>query len=480
MTAFPAADAFRDAVNQGVGKQVVEDLIAAATQLLGASARSTLTIAAGIITPTHALHAIDTEAAAASDSLTNAALANHPVGRLLRLSSVSAARVVWLEHANGGDGELILLDGIDLPLTDPRSWVMFERVGTAWVEVDRFIADRPATGYANLLDNSDGLINQDGDTPAGLADNAYGTDCWRVLSNGGTCNWIGLTTFIPSGARSRLTVQTATANVKFAMFSVIPAWKTIGLRGQSLLLSGLLSVSDARISNVKAAILEWTGAANGTQGDPVSAWNADGVNPTLAANWAYLTTPVNLNVGVGPLTSPTFVGPIAAEVGAAANNIAVLIWSDDVTVNVGDAINATNLNLHRGRVLLPYEYRPREAELAACLSRYYKTHGYGVAPAANTGFTGALSFTQMVGASLVVIGGNAYFPTPMIFSPAVTSYNPSVAANAQIRNSSASTNYSGTTVDVIDIFKCRVLGTTAAGSVAGNHGVYHLMADARL
>jgi len=66
MTAIPALEAIRNAANQGVLKQLHEDVVAALKEMLGVGARSTLTIAAGVVTPTTANHAIDTDGGGAS------------------------------------------------------------------------------------------------------------------------------------------------------------------------------------------------------------------------------------------------------------------------------------------------------------------------------------------------------------------------------------------------------------------------------
>ena len=55
----------------GEMKQALEDVRDVISELLGGQAETELTISAGSITPTAAIHTVDTEADASSDDLTN-------------------------------------------------------------------------------------------------------------------------------------------------------------------------------------------------------------------------------------------------------------------------------------------------------------------------------------------------------------------------------------------------------------------------
>ena len=104
--------------------------------VLGASAVSTLTIASGAVTPTTAVHAVDTEAAAAADDLTNVLVTNMEDGQLLVLSGVASARVTTVKHAAGGSGQIFLQDDTEYALDDENTLIL-RRNGAAWYEVSR-------------------------------------------------------------------------------------------------------------------------------------------------------------------------------------------------------------------------------------------------------------------------------------------------------------------------------------------------------
>jgi|GEM_PF-5878689 len=105
--------------------------------LPGLTASSTLTIASGSVTPSRAWHLIDTEAAAASDDLTNIVTTNIGDGGLLLLTAANTAHDVVLKHNAGGAGQIYLATATDLTLSDNLMSVMLQRRGSYWYELSR-------------------------------------------------------------------------------------------------------------------------------------------------------------------------------------------------------------------------------------------------------------------------------------------------------------------------------------------------------
>jgi hypothetical protein len=129
---------------------VVEDaddheawLVAPSTLGLGASAAmspakvtyqagATLTIAAGVVTVTHSLHAIDTEAAGATDDLDT--INGGATGQLLIVRAANSSRDVVLKD---GTGNLVLASDCTLAHVNDRITLIHN--GTAWCELGRSI-----------------------------------------------------------------------------------------------------------------------------------------------------------------------------------------------------------------------------------------------------------------------------------------------------------------------------------------------------
>jgi hypothetical protein len=148
-----------------------------------------------------------------------------------------------------------------------------------------------------------------------------------------------------------------------------------------------------------------------------------------------------------------------------------------VNTNVG---YIKRIQLIPGSVALAYGPQDVRRELAKCQRYYWKSFTQGTAPAQNAGRANAVEFVQVVGASAGQ-AHNVAFALPMRATPTVTFYNPS-AANAQIRNASASTDWSATALDATPTGSTRVgvTGTTPAGSAAGQTSSVHITANARL
>jgi hypothetical protein len=111
----------------------------------------------------------------------------------------------------------------------------------------------------------------------------------------------------------------------------------------------------------------WSGTADTVTSDIISAWGAEGTNPTLIANATYENTPANLNV-----TTSFATYSVTANVDTASTaNIIVFIWSDVTDTTAGDFLYITNAQLEIGTSATPFERRLYGQELINC-QRYYE------------------------------------------------------------------------------------------------------------
>jgi hypothetical protein len=139
MTDLPVAAFFSNASRTNAeAKQGQDDMLGFIRQMLGGQAESTLTLLSDAATPTRGTHAIDTEAAAASDDLANLVTTNLPDGSFLLIRAVSAARVVTVKHNAGGSGQMALFGAVDAVLDATSKWLLLKRTGANWEEVARF------------------------------------------------------------------------------------------------------------------------------------------------------------------------------------------------------------------------------------------------------------------------------------------------------------------------------------------------------
>lgn len=140
MTALPDLDYLTGGDDRSAGdflSNILEKFLGAAEESPGGAAETDLSILSGVITPTRAVHRVDTQGATASDDLTTAAISTHTEGRWLLLKSVDNSRVVTIKHAVAGDGGFYMTDSADFVLSSTARRIVFERVGNVWVEILR-------------------------------------------------------------------------------------------------------------------------------------------------------------------------------------------------------------------------------------------------------------------------------------------------------------------------------------------------------
>lgn len=168
MAGFPAAGYITDAARiEGEVKTAFDDWLATTKQIPGAAvAETTLTISSGSVTPTQGIHAVDTEAAAATDDLTNIVQTNLPDGSLLLLHTANAARDITVKHSAGGAGQISLRNAVDLVLATTTDYLLLRRNGALWEEVlfiskslDRIPVIAKTGAYAVVIDDNGKLID---------------------------------------------------------------------------------------------------------------------------------------------------------------------------------------------------------------------------------------------------------------------------------------------------------------------------------
>lgn len=138
----------------------IEDLRDVVSNQIGGAGRTELTIATGAVTPPARDHGgvfkIDTEGNAASDTLDTITQTNTPDGTVIVLMAEDAARVVTLNHAAGGSGQMLLTNSTDFVFASLAAWVMLQRRSTDWVELQRYVPPEDLTALsAGPLETAD-------------------------------------------------------------------------------------------------------------------------------------------------------------------------------------------------------------------------------------------------------------------------------------------------------------------------------------
>lgn len=261
----------------------------------------------------------------------------------------------------------------------------------------------------NRLINGDMRIAQRGSSFVAGAnnDNTYNLDRWCLLSDGNDVVDVTQANVAPPGGLFSIGLDVETANKKFGILQVIEQRNIVGMFGQDCTLSFYARTSGSSIGNLKAVVLSWTGTADSVTRDVVSAWNADGVTPTFAANWTAENTPTNL----APSNSWTrYVITMNVDT-ASINNIAVFIWSDDMTTTVGDFLYITDVQVEVGALATPFERRQMQQELSLC-QRYYYQRPIFNSSCGSGGFGNAYSHFQSFPVEMRTTPNITYFSDP--------------------------------------------------------------------
>jgi hypothetical protein len=285
-------------------------------------------------------------------------------------------------------------------------------------------------------------------------DDTYNLDRWYVLSDGNDAVDITQTTTVPTGAKYSIGLDVETVNKKFGIAQIIENVNCYDAIGGNVTLSFQAKVSaTTKLDNVKCAVVAWSGTADSVTSDIISAWGAEGTNPTLIANATYENTPANLNV-----TTSWATYSVTANVDTASTaNIIVFIWSDVTDTTAGDFLHITNAQLEIGTSATPFERRLYSQELSACQRYYYKWIPNSSLGALGVGISGTATTAYIVTGKL---------PVTMRVAPAIAT-----PSNCKI--------YDGTTMAVtaiagnfssVDYFTCDM--TTASGLTANRPAIF--------
>jgi hypothetical protein len=293
----------------------------------------------------------------------------------------------------------------------------------------------PFTGVnKNYLINGGFAVAQRGSsfTSGANNDDAYTLDRWYILSD--TNDVIDVTqdtTTVPTNGEFAIALDVETVNKKFGIATIIENKDVIGLVGNTVTFSFKAKVSaTTKLDNVKAAIVAWSGTADTVTSDIISAWGAEGTNPTLIADATYENTPANLNL----TTSYATYSITAAVDTASTQNLILFIWSDVTDTTAGDFLYIAESKLELGSTATAFEYAGGtfQGELAACQRYFAKSYRQTTAPATNSSPNG-LIFAQ----SGATVATSAYFanvplPVTMRAAPTITIYSYTSSQTARV------------------------------------------------
>jgi hypothetical protein len=231
-----------------------------------------------------------------------------------------------------------------------------------------------------------GGVTFDSTTNTVNSDDTVLLDRWILLSDGNDIVDVRKTVDSGgvSGKEDYISLDVETAQKKFGILQVIERDNIKSITGGTASLSFEAKVSNAtRLSDIRAVVVAWDGGADAVTSDIISAWGAEGSNPTLVANWTAENTAANLSVTTS--WARYTIENISIDT-SGVWNVGVFIYQNNVATNdtVTDTVDITNIQLEAGATATSFEYRSKGEELALCQRYYAKTYNDETVPATAT------------------------------------------------------------------------------------------------
>ena len=278
----------------------------------------------------------------------------------------------------------------------------------------------------NYINNPEFNVHQRGSTIDAATvgeqnnDGSYTLDQWVLLSDGDDIVDVkSQTSDVPTGSSTAMELEVETANKKFGVVQFIENVNCQSIIGQEVTVS-FQAKATSDLDDVRCAIIAWSGTKDAptndspaSEDDMISAWNAEGTNPTLNTNFTYENTPADLNV----TTSFAKYSVTATIDTSSTTNVAVFIFSNVTGTTAGDTADKLHIGqvqLEKGDEASNFNFENYTDHVQRC-QRYFQ--GY----CGNTGSSTVLyhtghAFTASARSRVMLI-------TPMRTGPTVTFLN---------------------------------------------------------
>lgn len=200
-------------------------------------------------------------------------------------------------------------------------------------------------------------INIDSSKPNANAndDSSMIIDCYRLLSDGDNIVKIFQTEVdsdTPTGSLTALEAEVVTQNKKFGFTQTIEHINAAPLFGKTVTLSFMAKAS-ASMTDLRCAVLSWSGDSDLPTADIVSAWNDSSSNPSFVSNYTLEgSSPASLSVGTSFSRHSITVDVDTSNV----KNLVVFIWSNSTSNTAGEKIHLGQLQLQAGSQMTSFNF----------------------------------------------------------------------------------------------------------------------------
>lgn len=383
------------------------------------NAESELTLSSNAVTITSDRHTIDTEGDAAQDFLDT--LNGGVQGSRVFLRQENGSRDIDIRD-EAGNIKLSGSVGTGLRLsTDHYTEFAYNSTNSTWYHVGGGFLIGPQPNV--LLNGSFRHWYRQTTSATATADDAYYAPKWyNLIQNTGStvAQTSGLSR---NGATTACKLVAGGTTNRFGVAQIVEAKDTHPLRGhvatfQASIRSNLNAGSGDM--DVRLALLEWTGTADTVTSETVADWTSGTF--TTSGFFASTTLTVLATDKFDAVHNTWQVGSLTASVSSSANNLIVMVWTEDVPANAADFLEVTEAGLYRG--WSQEEWHDTPGERALCERFLWRAEPSSI---------GLLVYSGAVKATSTVLVGELQFPTMRAaptFSHTIASYNNAGAAAA--------------------------------------------------
>ena len=305
-------------------------------------------------------------------------------------------------------------------------------------------------------------------------DGSYTLDQWILLSDGDDIVDVQATdtaSDVPTGSKKAMELlvpsDASTTGKKFGVLQWIENVNCQSIIGQEVTLSAQIK-STADLDDVRMGLVVWTGSTTDAPNkDIVSAWESEGVLPTLVSDIAFSNTPSDLGV-----TTSFAKYQVTATISSSAKNVGVFIWSNVTGTTAGtDKLHIGQVQLEKGSSASDFLFESYTDHLLRC-QRYFQ--GYNV----NAAGIGTSAIFPSVGHAFTTSARfRVPLVTPMRVGPTQTFANLSIIGKTSA-NVTSSTYTARTTDENVTTIGGNYSYSTASGfnSPSGINGACQFMA----
>lgn len=367
-----------------------------------------------------------------------------------------------------------------MPCTGPAGGVLtgtFPNPGLADNVVDLAKLTDEAKPALNILSNPgfDFAQLHDPTAYATLSDNDVAADCWRCTFENSAVQYKRIANVGVFQSANRGSFKKTGSAGKIMVYQPWENLLSLGFMNHAITFNFGLNFGVSTSNKLHVALLQYNGATPDILTPPVSAWNANGTSPTLAANWSYIFD-FTIDGGAGSPLPAGFYN-FFADYGnlpvTGFTNFAIALFTDS-QLAINDLFELAECGVYEGfggrfvwNPLTPNENTARVERFIE------KTYDPDVLAGTVTNI-GQVATTQASNKHVEPIRFKQRKPK----TPKVTLYNPNGAASEPTWDDTDA--ISNVPINAEDVGTGGFSAAVALGGANGNKLVGHYLADASL